>query len=223
MNKTCSVLIAIVTVLFVSVVTFGQSKGSAQKAVAEYSEAQEGDVQIHLNGGKDQAIIGATNTLEIWIANGAPLVGMSLGFEIKSVAAFRWLEPYGNIPEESPFIKEEGDVAGKFDFGGLNYRRATAPSATVDSILIGGAARNKKFPKHSKPVLCYSLQFRIPGSEKPVPGGFCVDNIYFPPAGSWTLHDGEGFPPMFQGKPNTSSAKPDAPAACFDIVKAAAK
>jgi hypothetical protein len=185
----------------------------------EYKEAQQGDVQIHLNGGKDQAILGATNTLEIWIANGAELSGMSLAFEIRSVAAFRWLQPYGERPIINPFIKEEGDAAGAFDFGGLNVKRAAASSATVDSFLIGGAAQAIKLPKHKRPTLCYSLQFRIPASEKPVPGGFCVDNIFFPPAGSWTLHDGSGFPPTYQGRPNSHPTKPDAPAVCFDIVK----
>jgi hypothetical protein len=194
-----------------------------QKVLAEYKQAQQGDVQIHLNGGKDQAIIGATNTLEIWIANGAPLVGMSLGFEIKSQAAFRWLQPYGNAPVKSPLIKEEEDVAGKFDFGGLKVRRAEAPGATVDSFMIGGATSELRFPKHKKSTLCYSLQFRIPASEKPTPGGFCVDNIFFPPAGSWTLNDTEGFQPTFQGRPNASTEKPDAVPVCFDVVKSAGK
>jgi hypothetical protein len=199
------------------------ASANPQMVLAEYKQAQQGDVQIHLNGGKDQAIIGATNTLEIWIANGAPLVGMSLGFEIRSQAAFRWLQPYGNAPVKNPLIKEEEEVAGKFDFGGLKVKRAEAPGATVDSFMIGGATSELRFPKHKKSTLCYSLQFRIPVSEKPTPGGFCVDNIFFPPAGSWTLYDREGFQPTFQGRPNTSAAKPDAVPVCFDVVKSAGK
>jgi hypothetical protein len=221
-----SFLITIAMALMLSLAAFSQqslAQTGKKKSVAEYKDVQQGDVQVHLNGGKDQAIVGATNTLEIWVANGAPLVGMSLGFEIRSVAAFRWMQPYGTVPENNPLIKEEGDGAGKFDFGGLNFRRAEAPGATVDSFLIGGAARNLRFPKHKQPVLCYSLQFRIPAGEKPVAGGFCVDNIYYPPAGSWTLHDGQGFPPTFQGKANSGSGKPDAPPVCFDIVKPPAK
>ena len=225
------IVFSLIVSLFVAVL--GQqmkSETAAKPATAapanvlkEYKEAQQGDVQVHLNGGKDQAIIGATNTFEIWIANGAPLAGMSLAFEIKSVAAFRWLQPYGEKPVANPFIKEEGNAAGVFDFGGLNVKRAAAPSATVDSFLIGGAAQSVKLPKHKQSTLCYSLQFRIPAGEKPVPGGFCVDNIFFPPAGSWTLYDVSGFPPTFQGRPNSHSTKPDAPAVCFDIVKAAPK
>jgi hypothetical protein len=231
-----SVLLLITVLMAVCLTTFvatGQQSKSQpasksvsaipQKVLAEYKQAQQGDVQIHLNGGKDQAIIGATNTLEIWIANGAPLIGMSLGFEIRSQAAFRWLQPYGSVPEENPLIKEEKEVVHKFDFGGLNVKRATAPGATVDSFMIGGASKNLRFPQHKQSTLCYSLQFRIPASEKPVPGGFCVDNVFFPPAGSWTLHDTEGFQPTFQGRPNTSAEKPDAAPVCFDVVKNAGK
>ncbi len=233
MKKSALLLITVSMAICLSVVTTGQQLKSQpvskpesaipQKVLAEYSRAQQGDVQIHLNGGKDQAIIGATNTLEIWVANGAPLIGMSLGFEVRSQAAFRWLQPYGSVPEENPLIKEEGDVVNKFDFGGLNIKRAVAPGATVDSFMIGGIARNRRFPQHKQSTLCYSLQFRIPAGEKPVPGGFCVDNIFFPPAGSWTLHDTEGFPPTFQGRPNTSTEKTDAAPVCFDVVKSAGK
>ncbi len=185
----------------------------------EFQESGQGDVQIHLNGGKDKAIIGATNTLEIWIGNGAKLVGMSVGFEVKSVAAFRWLQPYGTAPASNPLIKEEGDVNGAFDFGGLKIKRAAAPSATVDSLLLGGAASETGLPKHKKLTLCYSLQFRIPSSETAAPGGFCVKDIFVPPAGSWTFNDGAGYTPNFQGRPVLEAQRPNAPAACFDIVK----
>jgi hypothetical protein len=101
MKKSALLPIAVLMAICLTVVANGQQVKSQptsrpvsavpQKVLAEYRQAQQGDVQVHLNGGKDQAIIGATNTLEIWIANGAPLVGMSLGFEIRSQAAFRWL------------------------------------------------------------------------------------------------------------------------------------
>jgi hypothetical protein len=233
MKKSALLPIAVLMAICLTVVANGQQVKSQptsrpvsavpQKVLAEYRQAQQGDVQVHLNGGKDQAIIGATNTLEIWIANGAPLVGMSLGFEIRSQAAFRWLQPYGSAPVKNPLIKEEEDVAGKFDVGGLKVKRAEAPGATVDSFMIGGAASDLQFPKHKQSTLCYSLQFRIPASERPTPGGFCVDNIFFPPAGSWTMYDTEGFQPTFQGRPNTSAAKPDAVPVCFDIVKSAGR
>ncbi|MCX6833072.1 MAG: hypothetical protein NT028_13260 [candidate division Zixibacteria bacterium] len=233
MKKSTLLLITVLMAICLARVATGQKSESQpvskpvfaipQRVLAEYKEAQQGDVQIHLNGGKDQAIIGTTNTLEIWIANGAPLIGMSLGFEIRSQAAFRWLQPYGNAPVKNPLIKEEEDVAGKFDFGGLKVKRAEEPGATVDSFMIGGATSDLRFPKHKQSTLCYSLQFRIPASEKPTPGGFCVDNIFFPPAGSWTLHDTEGFQPTFQGRPNTSAGKPDAAPVCFDVVKGTGK
>ncbi len=233
MKKSSLLLVAVLAAPFLAYVAIAQQTKANEpskptptvpsKVIIEYKEARQGDVQIHLNGGKDQAIIGATNTLEIWIANGAPLAGMSLGFEIRSKAAFRWLQPYGTAPDDNPLIKEEGDAARKFDFGGLLVKRAEAPGATVDSFMIGGATRNLRLPKHKKPTLCYSLQFRIPATETPVLGGFCVDNIFFPPAGSWTLDDGRGFAPTFQGRPNSGGEKPDAPPVCFDVVKGVAK
>jgi hypothetical protein len=232
-KKSALLLITVLMAICLICVAIGQQSKSQpvskpvsaipQKVLAEYSQALQGDVQIHLNGGKDQAILGATNTLEIWIANGAPLVGMSLGFEVRSQVAFRWLQPYGSVPEENPLVKEEGDAVHKFDFGGLMVKRAEMPGTIVDSFMIGGAAKNLRLPKHKQPTLCYSLQFRIPASEKPTPGGFCVDNIFFPPAGSWTFYDREGFRPTFQGRSNTSAENPDAVPVCFDVVKSTGK
>jgi hypothetical protein len=232
-KKTSLLIITVIMAICLTIIATGQQSESQpaskptsaipQKQLTEYKQAQQGDVQIHLNGGKDQAILGATNTLEIWIANGEPLIGMTLGFEIRSQVAFRLLQPYGNAPVKNPFIKEEEEVAGKFDFGGLKVRRAEAPGAIVDSFMIGGASSELQFPRHKKSTLCYSLQFRIPASEKAVPGGICVDNIFFPPAGNWTLHDKEGFSPTFQGRPNASAANPDAAPVCFDVVKGAGK
>jgi len=96
MKKSALILVAVVSAIFLTCVASGEQSKSQPvskavsaippKVLAEYKQAQQGEVQIHLNGGKDQAIIGATNTLEIWIGNGAPLVGMSLGFEVKSQA-----------------------------------------------------------------------------------------------------------------------------------------
>jgi hypothetical protein len=215
-NLTPILIVAIIGACFTAS-AFGE-KAKPAVAAKEYKGAQQGDVQVHLNGGTDQAIIGATNTLEIWIANGEPLAGMSLGFEFKSLVACRWLSPYGEFPTKKPIIRVEGNAAGAFDFGGLKVRRADAPSATVDSILIGGAASDVRLPQHKKPVLCYTMQFRIPAGEKPTPGGFCVDNIFYPPAGSWTFNDGAGYTPTFQGQANTQASIPNAPAVCFDVV-----
>ncbi|MGB5105409.1 MAG: dockerin type I repeat-containing protein [Candidatus Zixiibacteriota bacterium] len=63
------------------------------------------------------------------------------------------------------------------------------------------------------------MRFRLINSA-PVSDGFCVDNIFIPPAGVWQFDFGFGaFPPDFQGQSNTSLENPDAPAVCFDVIQ----
>jgi hypothetical protein len=65
------------------------------------------------------------------------------------------------------------------------------------------------------------VKLRIPAGQAPAPSGFCIDNIFFPPAGSWKFDEGGAggaYPPRFQGNASTSFTNPDAPQTCFDIV-----
>jgi hypothetical protein len=64
------------------------------------------------------------------------------------------------------------------------------------------------------------MKLRIPADQAEAAGGFCVDNIFFPPAGSWKFYPASGlaYPPDFQSNPNASTSDPDAPPICFDVV-----
>ena len=56
----------------------------------------------------------------------------------------------------------------------------------------------------------------------PYPDGFCIDNIFFPPGGTWKFFEQSSsysYAPNFNDQPNTSITVPDAPAQCFPLVR----
>jgi hypothetical protein len=75
-------------------------------------------------------------------------------------------------------------------------------------------------PPHPGHSLCYTLRFTIPAGQEESPGGICVQCVFFPPAVTWEFipSGSAGFPPHFQGNPNSSGVSPDASPICFDIV-----
>jgi hypothetical protein len=188
--------------------------------------AATGDVTVRLNGGGPNNFANpalGNNTLEFMLTNSGPVAGMSLGFEFTSAGPFDAVPGWGTFPSLPPvpcpatpylnIVKEHGDAVGKFDLGFLQVNPCLLP----DSILIGGAALASPLPAHAVSTLCYSMQFNFPAQPDAL-GGFCVDNIFYPPAGSWSFNIGGGFPPTFNGAANASTANPSAPPVCFDIV-----
>lgn len=182
-----------------------------------------GDISVELNGGKNVAYIGETNTVEIWITNAKPLYGMTVGLQISSSGKYE----IKTNKKGNPVVTENGDVVGAFDLGGLQAV-GKIDSKAKDSMLIGGASLNKPFPAHKKKTLCYSFEIMIPKDEKEAKGGLCIDNIFYPPAGSWLMDEGQNgnsFCPTYQGKENPGKKSgsalkdADAPAVCFDIKK----
>ena len=183
--------------------------------VCDYSEYGQADVRIALNGGKNVAYIGRNNLVEIWIANGAPLTGKSLGFEFSNAFGdFSVVTPYGTIPSMNPVISE-------VEFCELCFETMWLANTTrlPDTLLIGGASLAYPLPAHNRHALILTMMVNISSNTNPATSGFCIDNIFATPAGVWSVDNGSGgFPPDFQGNPNTSTQNPDAPAVCFDIV-----
>ena len=186
----------------------------------DYSELGQGDVRVVLNGGDDVVYIGEENKLEFWLANGSPIRLMSLCFQFSSSSTISWIVPYGNRPNSGPYaglIQEEGDALNSLNLPSLIVNVDHLP----DSVLFGGIAvwPSDGIPEHISHELCYTMRFRLVNSA-PVSDGFCVDNIFLPPAGNWQFDHGNGpYPPKFQGESNSSDLNPDAPAVCFDIVQ----
>ncbi|MCX6833131.1 MAG: PKD domain-containing protein [candidate division Zixibacteria bacterium] len=192
---------------------------------AAVSLAQTGDITVQFNGGgaDNKVYIGEENTLQIFITNAdGPLFGISLGFSFTSaVPGFSWKTPYGNKPAGPKYIQEWGDAVGAMD-GVLKFTYTSLP----DMFLIGGAATppgdgGLPLPAHAVSTLCWTLILIMPEGPGEYIDGFCIDNIFFPPAGSWRFDQGVGvgyYPPTFQGNGNTSTEIPDAPPVCFDIV-----
>jgi len=193
--------------------------------------AGTGNVDVRLNGGGVNNFVNPNNpggltTVEILLTNSGLIAGMTLGFEFTNVnGPGSWIKVpgYGNFPDagdpngacplELNYVKEHGTAIGKFNVGGFQVNPCLLP----DRILIGGAGSGVgRLPIHAVPDLCYSWQFQFPAQADAV-GGFCIDNINYPPAGPWIMNDGAAFPPTYQGNPNTSSSVPDAPPVCFNI------
>ncbi len=184
----------------------------------DYSEPDQGDVRIVLNGGDNVVYVGEDNILEFWFANGDPLTSMVTGYEFGSPFVIQWITNYGTRPGGGTYpgvVKEHGDAIGVDFLAGLLVTVTKMP----DTVLFGGGgAHFKKLAEHNSHSLCYSMKFRLIDSA-PATNGFCVDNVFFPPAGSWSFDYGSGgFAPDFQSQPNTSVNNPDAPAVCFDVI-----
>ena len=185
------------------------------------SAYQPVDVSIRFNGGgsHNKVYVGRDNIMEILVRNDVAVRAFIIGFQCTSSSgSFSWVTPYGTKPVGTPCVKEHGDVIGAFDYtdGIATYLHLP------DTILVGGVANTQPYylPPHANSTVFASMKLRIPAGQTASPSGFCVDNIFVPPAGAWKVVDGgnTGFPPTFNGQENTSTGIPDAPPMCFDIV-----
>jgi hypothetical protein len=179
------------------------------------------DVSIRFNGGgsHNKVYVGRDNIMEILVRNDAAIIAIKIGFQFTSSSgSFSWVTPYGTKPAGAPYVKEHGDVIGAFDITNGIVTNRHLP----DTILIGGIASVKTLPPHTSPTVFASMKLRIPAGQQASPSGFCVDNIWVPPVGDWTVNvyidTLPVFPPTFNGHENTSAEMPDAPPICFDIV-----
>jgi len=179
------------------------------------------DISIRFNGGgsHNKVYVGRDNIMEILVRNDVVIRAMSIGFQFTSSSGpFSWVTPYGTKPIEAPCVKEHGDVVGAFDYtdGIATYLHLP------ETILMGGVAETQPyyFPPHANSTVFVSVKLRIPAGQTASSSGFCVDNIFVPPAGTWIIADMDfaEFPPTFNGQENTSVVIPDAPPICFDIV-----
>ena len=183
--------------------------------------AQEYDVEIRLNGGDDVAYIGEDNIVEVWIKNTKPIETMTLRCESSIGRNYQFDPTHGTFGHVNP----EGDAVGKFWL--FHEETVFIDNISTDSLMIWGDAMGggmDELPVHSTHALCYTMKIFIPPGQTELPGGFCVDNIYWPadwPGAEWSFHPVLDPPlaPDFQGQANSSTTNPDAPPVCFDIVK----
>lgn len=187
-----------------------------------------GDVTIKIRNtsgsGNGPVILGAVNVLEFWISNSVPLDSMSLAFEVSYQTPIVWVKPYGNRPappppENMPCIQEYGDAMGAFDLGFLKFddRR---DNVSPDTFMFGGAASAWPLPVHSTNTQLYDIKFLALEGSYNYPDGFCVNNIFLPPSGTWAMSasDGSGsWAPTFNGQPNNGESDPSAPPVCYEI------
>jgi len=193
----------LVCILFLAGLVLGDAEGG---------RSGNGFVEVHLNGGDDVAYIGQWNIIEIWIENDAVLDGASMGFEISIGRDYYLDSTYGAFG----YINPENDALGAFNLA--HQENAMIDNISPDSIAVGGAS----IPPYGLPAnysrICYTMRFYIEPRQGELAGGVSIDNIFMPPALTWTFHDVASYPPLYQGNENTSETVPDAPPVDFDIV-----
>jgi hypothetical protein len=167
-----------------------------------------GDYCVHITHGipthVDSALIGYTNTFEIWVANDDLLGGMSPAVEIVIDVAFAWNMGYGSHPP----VNEEGRAVGVWNLPDLQVAQ-DFDDASPEHLLLGGAAMPGAGLPAGASELCYTLQFDIPGGEAETRPGIHITPYVYPPAGTWTFTDGAGgYPPDFCGSPTGSETQP---------------
>ncbi len=176
------------------------------------------DVKIHINYPDDVVYADAMNTFEVWIENDQPLVAMSLGFAITATSgSIDWVTPYGQFPSSQPpyFKVEDGASVGSWDLGGWAFRSDLLPGMFhMSGISISPSTR---FSAHATSTCIVSMKLDASGLT---PGDeFCVDNVFIPPAGTWSFDAGSGgFPPSFYDCPGCEPGSFENPPVCFPIV-----
>ncbi|MGB5138678.1 MAG: T9SS type A sorting domain-containing protein [Candidatus Zixiibacteriota bacterium] len=158
--------------------------------------------------------------MEFWFQNATYLQAMTTGFTFTTAngAPIVW-NTYGTYGAPAPALMQVDEAAslGSFNLGGWQAPTTLMPA----QFLTGGAALSASagLPPHAVSTRVFSLSLNASGlTDIGVGDEFCVDNTFYPPAGTWTFDNGTGgYAPTFQGQPNTSESNPDAPAVCFDV------
>ena len=190
--------------------------------------AQPGDMSVGFNNGDNMVYVGENNTLEYFMTNAQPLAAATIGFSFASNAGpFTFVTghtgAFGSRPATNPVLAIVDASADRTVYWDNTYApgNAFAVSNLPNFILLGGVANDVTtyLPAHATSTKIWTMLVDGTNLTEIVGGEFCVDNIFVPPAGSWTFDiGGPSYAPDFQGQPNTDQATPDAPAACFPII-----
>jgi hypothetical protein len=221
MRKIVTISIAILLIAGMVAILMAQDKAESQNQV--FTKGKN-NVIVQFNGGGDnnKVYIGEKNTLEILVANPEVLQSITIGFGfITDVKGFKVVEGYGSIHGAAKgtkgVLKDHVEAAKVFTLGGVLVNDTQLP----DQVLIGGVCTPAPaFPASDEPRLVFSMQIEIPKDAKPAKNGFCIDNIFFPPGGTWEFSDGtDTYVPLFNGRENKSARQPSAPSVCFELAK----
>lgn len=195
-----------------------------RRSLGQYSP---NNVIVRFNGGgiDDRLYIGRNNTLEVLVTNNLSLGGFTLGLQLEcDNCSFEWVEGYGTLPPETDSIKPVHEIVRVEEPGIQYWIQPIGIGQDTTSILLGGADGTGGYlalPQNSTELLLYSMQIYIPEGTQEDQAGFHIDNILFPPAGTWTFTPTQpdtAICPDYQGQSNNSQSDPSASAVDFDIV-----
>lgn len=179
------------------------SSANAQEAVAKISG--EGVVSA------DSVKAGAPFSLDIWLSNGAPQKGFTLGFAISGKDGLKTVKhAWSSNPGDSAFNPTTNilafngfEDASIWDMGKLMKKVTSWDGTLPDTALLGGICMNKSWEKTE--ALTHYVSFALQANE---PGTICVDSAYVAPGGAW----------LFAGPDASFAPKWDGPY-CFTVVK----
>ncbi len=186
----------------------------------------QNNVEVRLNSGgnaidDNKVAIGYNNVVEFWYTNNyAQITGMTQGYEFTTnTGETITFLANGNKPSAPPtkYLTVEAAYLGAFNLPDWSVD-ATQINAALNRVLVGGGALGGGLPLIAAPTRVYSFTFDATAWAVPTPPNdqFCVDNIFFPPAGGWEWASANPpTNPNFQGNPDDGSG--NAPAACFVV------
>lgn len=167
-----------------------------------------GDVIVLLNGGANEAYIGDSNIIEIWIKNDAELKTIDMKFEFIIGRNYQFNPNYGSIGYSNP----EGDVQSCFD---LDAEIAEINNWSPDTLEVGSTHMfSPHFPPHTSHTIAYTMQIYIEPGQSELADGLCIKCSTDPVRWFFDEFMGLRYYPTFNGYPHTS-----APPLCFDIVE----
>ncbi len=176
-----------VAVLIVSAFVFGlvsmMSPTSAYAQSAAFKVSGDGVI------GEDSVQVGKDFSLDLYLTNGGKLLGFTLGFQLtgkNGLKTVTHIRPKDKDGKESKDLESNITAYNGFesttywDMGQLQKPVYSWDGKLPDSVLLGGVAMNKGWPKTEKPTHYISIAMRANQA-----GSVCIDSAFIPPSGAW--------------------------------------
>lgn len=181
----------------------------------------QGNVEITLNEGTglgNKFYIGMTNKVTVRVTNDENLNGMALPFAFAGYSGpFIW-KPVDStgVGTGYKYTRHLQYPASIWELGFTEYK-GSLNGTLPDTFAIGAVDDDGSFPMN--PTLTSQYQWDIyipPGSTS---GQVCIDNIFLPPAWTWSFAPltTSSYAPNYFDCINSAENNPDCPAACFDV------
>jgi hypothetical protein len=157
------------------------------------SQAVSQSVAFQISGdgviGEDSVEVGKDFSLDLYLTNSSKLLGFTLGFQMtgkNGLKSVTHLWPQDTTGKKSKDLESNITAYNGFesttywDMGQLQKPVYSWDGKLPDSLLLGGVAMNKGWPKTSKPTHYVSIALKANQA-----GSVCIDSAFIPPSGAW--------------------------------------